>query len=109
MRPKRKRRWLLAVCAGLGLGGSAGLGLGGSPGAGQAVVQQPVARRSGGRVTLDWDPGVYPGVLVLDPATGRHLATLKTGAADFQDAGLDELELVLSDGLRSTGLRVPVQ
>lgn len=66
-----------------------------------AVVQEPTLHRSSATWALDWDPGVYPSVLVLDPRTGQHLATLAAGSAEFPDPGLDEVELRLSDGIRT--------
>jgi hypothetical protein len=77
-----------------------GLGLGEPP--------PPVARRAAdGTVTLAWDRGRHPKVLVLDPATGAELGILESPDRSFRtDAA--ELDLRLSDGVRTTRVRVPV-
>jgi len=72
-------------------------------------AREPSARKVGaGRVALDWDTAIFPGVLVLDAGTGRYCATLVPGSAEFPDPGVKELELLLSDGIRTTRVRVPV-
>jgi hypothetical protein len=77
-----------------------GLGLGEPP--------PPVARRAAdGTVTLAWDPDRYPEVLALDPAAGTLLGTLSAWKRSLRtDAA--ELDLRLSDGIRTTRVRVPV-
>ena len=46
---------------------ASGLGL-------NAVAMEPVAQRIGARIHLEWDVGMFPKVLVQDPATGKFLA-----------------------------------
>lgn len=77
-----------------------GLGLGEPP--------PPVARRAAdGTVTLAWDLGRHPQVLVLDPATGAELGTLQPRDRTLR-TDATELDLRLSDGVCTTRVRVPV-
>ena len=70
---------------------------------------QPQARKAGSRITLRWDAAVCPQVLVVDPGSGRALAALSGGDGEVGDPGARELELRLSDGIRTRVLRIPVQ
>lgn len=60
-----------------------------------------------GRVSLQWNRSTYPGVMVRDARTGEVLTFARGGAAAFR-TGASEVELVLSDGVRSTSRRMPV-
>ena len=60
-----------------------------------------------GTVNVSWDPEAFPLVLVRDPATGAVLANASGGEA-LVTTGAKELELLLSDGVRTTARRVPV-
>lgn len=65
------------------------------------------AARVNGEVDLRWDVAEHPMALVRDARTGRILSFARGGrAALATDA--DEVELVLSDGVRSYGTRVRV-
>ncbi|MDB4952362.1 MAG: hypothetical protein JWM27_5011 [Gemmatimonadetes bacterium] len=65
-------------------------------------------RQAGGRVALTWDAAQAPMVMVRDPRTGQVVSFARGGAALLQTAA-GELDLVLSDGVRSTTRRVAVQ
>ena len=82
-------------------GGARGLGLGGGP-------QAPVIKRAEGRLKLDWDLEATPAILVLDAGTGQMLGRLGAGVRELPDPGGKAVDLLLSDGLRSTDLRVPI-
>lgn len=66
-----------------------------------------VARLGADRLSVRWDASTYPMVMVRDARTGDILSLARGGAADFR-AGAGEVELVLSDGVRSSTRRVPV-
>jgi hypothetical protein len=69
----------------------------------------PVARRAaGGAIRVAWNPDRHPRVLVLDPASGAPLGELSSTAPTLR-ADLAELDLLLSDGIRTQRVRVPVQ
>ncbi len=81
----------------------------GAPGA-AAMRQAPAASvRSVGadRIELQWDRAVYPMLLVRDPQTRETLSFARTGRATVWSQAR-EVELVYSDGVRSTRARVPV-
>jgi len=67
-----------------------------------ALVWQP------GVVHLGWDPATHPRVVIKDAATGEVLAMGRDGALELATTAT-ELELLLSDGLRTTTCRVPVR
>jgi hypothetical protein len=81
----------------------------GLPGA-QGLRQDPSASlRSVGadRVELQWDRNQFPMVLVRDPATRQILSFARGGVATIRTFAR-ELDLVYSDGVRSTRARVSV-
>ena len=81
-------------------------GLPGAPG----LRQGPAASvRSAGadRVELRWDRNRFPMVLVRDPNTRQILSFARGGAATIRTFAR-ELDLVYSDGVRSTRARVSV-
>ncbi len=66
-------------------------------------------RRSTGRVArLSWSSSEVRGVLVRDARTGEVLSFGRGGGADFETAA-NEVELVVSDGVRSRPSRVTVR
>ena len=77
---------------------------------GQALQQAPAASVqsvAADRIELRWDRSRYPMVLVRDPRTREILSFARGGAATVWTAEL-EIELLYSDGVRSTPARVPV-
>lgn len=64
-----------------------------------------VGRLGAGRVSVRWDAAAHPMVMVREPGTGTILALARGGAAELRADG-QELELVLSDGVRSSTRRV---
>ncbi|HLL46047.1 MAG TPA: hypothetical protein VK399_05045 [Longimicrobiaceae bacterium] len=66
-----------------------------------------VSRQGGGRLAVRWDASAYPMAMVRDARTGEILAMARGGTADVQaGTGSAEVEVVLSDGVRSTPRRV---
>ena len=61
-----------------------------------------------GTVHLGWDAVTHPQVIVRDAATGEDL-TMATGGSIDLATDARELELVLSDGLRSISQRIHVR
>lgn len=61
-------------------------------------------RREGEAVTLEWDAGAHPLIVVRDPDTGEVLSMAREGRARVL-TGKGELNLEVSDGVRSYGLR----
>jgi hypothetical protein len=53
-----------------------------------------------GRAHLSWDASAHPRALVRDPRTGEVVALLRGGEGSFESDAA-ELEVVLSDGVRS--------
>jgi hypothetical protein len=66
-----------------------------------------VARRVAGGVALRWDAAAHPMIMVRDARTGEVLSFARGGAAEVA-TGNPELELVMSDRVRSRGVRVQV-
>ena len=74
----------------------------------QGPVQPMLAARGANRVELRWDAAASPLVVVRDPRTGNILTFARGGAMELPtDAA--ELELIVSDGVRSTRQRMEVQ
>jgi hypothetical protein len=72
-----------------------------------ALPREPVAVAWGpGRVHLGWDHGTHPRVLVRE-ISGRVLAITGGGAVELTTTA-KELEVLLSDGVRTTVRRVAV-
>ena len=87
--------------------------LGSAPGAGgQAaarLVREPVATVWGeGEVLVTWDPAAYPRIIVKDPVTSQDLAMADGGNVTLPTAA-HELEVILSDGLRTYTERIQVR
>jgi hypothetical protein len=61
-------------------------------------------RREGDGVTLQWDAGAHPMIVVRDPDTGEVLSMARGGEVRIA-TGKAELDLEVSDGVRSYGLR----
>ena len=56
---------------------------------------------------LGWDAGSHPMVMVKDPMTGEVIGMGEGGSLDLL-TGARELELILSDGVRSRTQRITV-
>jgi len=65
-------------------------------------------RRSAGGVRLRWNARAHPMVMVRDAETGEVLSLARGGEVHVATAK-GELDLVLSDGVRSRAKRVRVQ
>jgi hypothetical protein len=75
------------------------------PGAAPDTVS---ARPSGGGIAIEWDASTHPMIMVRDPDTGEVLAFARGGRAQVS-TGKRALDLVISDGVRSRGMRMSVQ
>jgi hypothetical protein len=75
----------------------------------QAEAAGPVitARREGGSVVLQWNALVHPTIIVRDPDTGNVLSFARGGSARVWTSK-GELDLELSDGVRSQRLRLAI-
>ena len=71
------------------------------------VPRASVSRLGADRLAVRWDARSYPMAMVRDARTGEILALARGGTADVH-AGAGEVEVVLSDGVRSTPRRVAV-
>ena len=71
---------------------------------------EPALRALGGPdVELAWDATAHPMALVRDPESGEILTFARGGSVRFRTPGA-EVEVVLSDGLRSSDpIRVRVR
>ncbi|HSJ08566.1 MAG TPA: hypothetical protein VK928_01605, partial [Longimicrobiales bacterium] len=76
--------------------------------AGALIDEVKVTRTSGNRVRLQWDVARTPMVLVRDPRTGAVLSFARGGDQLIAVPGT-EVELNMSDGVKSTTRRVKVQ
>lgn len=77
--------------------------------AGDATGAAPSVRAEGaGAFRVRWDPRKAPAVLVRDVATGQVIAVARGGNARVRGSA-HEVELVLSDGVRSSGRRLLVR
>ena len=82
-------------------------GSGGHPGA--RAYRDPVATVWGeGEVLVTWDPAAYPKLIVKDAATGQELAMADGGSVTLPTRA-SELDVILSDGLRTTTQRLQVR
>jgi hypothetical protein len=73
-----------------------------------ALGRNPVAVPWGpGTVHLGWDAGSHPMVMVKDPMTGEVIGMGEGGSLDLL-TGARELDLILSDGVRSRTQRITV-
>ncbi|HEU0299300.1 MAG TPA: hypothetical protein VFR37_07600 [Longimicrobium sp.] len=67
-----------------------------------------VSRAGGDGVALSWSEEAHPVVMVRDPRTGQVLSFARGGAAQVQ-TDAPELELLFSDGVRTTPRRVQIR
>jgi len=73
------------------------------------LPRDPVGTAWGpGQVLLTWDPATHPRVLVKDAATGESLGMADHGSATLPTEAR-ELEVILSDNLRTTTRRIAVR
>jgi hypothetical protein len=70
----------------------------------RAEPRATVARTDANRVAVRWDAAAFPMVMVRDARTGDILSLARGGAADVRATG--DVELVVSDGVRSSTRRV---
>jgi hypothetical protein len=73
--------------------------------AGPAPADSVRVERSAEGLALHWDPTVHPMIMIRDPETGQVLSFARGGEASVV-TGKPAVELVVSDGLRSTAKRV---
>jgi hypothetical protein len=73
----------------------------------ESVTQLVVARREGENVSLRWNAAVHPMIMVRDPDNGEVLAFARGGTALVRTAK-GELDLVVSDGVRSQRVRLAI-
>jgi hypothetical protein len=71
-------------------------------------VQAPAVIRAGGGLAVRWDAAAHPMVMVRDVATGEVLSLARRGTVQVP-AGGAEVELVLSDGVRSRSMTARAQ
>jgi hypothetical protein len=70
-----------------------------------AAPRAPAARRAGASVSVEWDATVHPAVMVRDARTGAILSIARGGRTSIANSASD-LELLLSDGVRTTRTRI---
>jgi hypothetical protein len=82
-----------------------------SPGAQFRVGGKPdsveVRRAGSGRIKLRWNAGAHPMVMVRDADTGEVLSFARGGEVELSTSK-GQVDLVLSDGVKSRVKRVPV-
>jgi len=66
-----------------------------------------VRRAPGGKIAIEWDASTHPMVLVRHPRTGEVLSFARGGRVRLASE-VGELDLILSDGVRSSVRRVAV-
>jgi hypothetical protein len=71
-----------------------------------AAAPEFLLERRVGRASLAWQAESHPMVMVRDPSSGRILTFARAGELELPVVDR-ELELVFSDGVRSTRVRVP--
>jgi hypothetical protein len=91
-----------------GPGGQAELQRAVPPPGAAVVAPVPAAERTAGRVRVRWDPARFNAALVRDAATGEVLAIGRGGEVRLAQPRGD-LDVTLSDGVRSARQRVPVR
>ncbi len=73
-----------------------------------ATAEPPQVRRvAGGKVGVQWDANVHPMVMVRDAETGEVLSFARSGRIQVSSYKR-EVDLVLSDGVKSRVKRIPV-
>jgi metallopeptidase family M12-like protein len=80
---------------------------GAQPGAGVKPQMAEVRRSSGGGMGVRWDARAHPMVMVRDAQTGEVLSFGRGGSVELSGARR-EVDLVLSDGVKSSVRRVSV-
>jgi hypothetical protein len=80
---------------------------GAQPGTGVKPLMAEVRRSTGGGVGVRWDVRAHPMVMVRDAQTGEVLSFARGGSVDLPGSRR-EVDLVLSDGVKSSARRVPV-
>ena len=76
-------------------------------GTGIKPLMTEVRRSSGGGMGVRWDAGSYPMVMVRDAQTGEVLSFGRGGSVEIPGSRR-EVDLVLSDGVKSSVRRAPV-
>ncbi len=71
------------------------------------AAEPVVARRVGENVSLRWNSGIYPMIMVRDPDTGEVLSFARGGTAQLR-TWKGELDLDVSDGVRSQRVRLAI-
>lgn len=74
----------------------------------QPLSAPRVTREAGGVVVIEWDAATYPALIIVDRASGTVVGRGVGGRARVSNVG-PELELVLSSGLRSVTVIMPVR
>ena len=70
----------------------------------EATADAISVKREGDAVMVQWDAGTHPMIVVRDPDTGEVLSMARDGRVRVL-TGKAELDLVVSDGVRSYGVR----
>src|SRR5688572_5172927 len=65
----------------------------------------PLARQAGPTVSVEWDAAAHPAVMVRDAQTGTILSIARGGRASVANT-VSDLELLMSDGVRTTRTRI---
>jgi len=73
-------------------------------------AREPAAvRLAEGEVRVGWDAGAFPHVMIREGGTGEVLANTEAADGEAQvSTGAKELELLMSDGVRTTTRKIPV-
>jgi hypothetical protein len=79
-----------------------------STGAVPAAAAVAVRRVGAERARVEWNEQAFPLVVVRDPATRQILALARNGQVDVA-SDATELEVIVSDGVRSARQRLPVR
>ncbi len=75
----------------------------------RAAPARPVSvLRAAAGVAIDWDAAVHPLVMVRDPRSGEVLSLARGGNVVLPTAG-SEVELIMSDGVRSSAATLPAR
>jgi hypothetical protein len=77
------------------------------PGTGVKPLSADLRRLSSGRMGIRWDVRAHPMVMVRDAQTGEVLSLARGGSVQLPSFRR-EVDLVLSDGVKSSVRRVPV-
>jgi hypothetical protein len=73
----------------------------------ETIRESIIARREGQSVALQWNAAVHPTIMVRDPETGKVLSFARGGNARVWTTN-GELDLEVSDGVRSQRLRLAI-